>query len=124
MTIFILLAGCAILGGLFLFLRSERRRAQAALDRASALEVRGKHEAACFHYAVAASAGAPRDTCEDAIRALWDAHGPFEFGEATEDEGASECRYKSFGAGYRQLMLNDVLRLVGAQPAARSVDNG
>ena len=113
MTTATLLFGCAALAVLFFFFRSERRRAHAALAHAATLEAEANPEAAFFYYAVAASAGAPRHTCETGIRRLWATHGPFTFGDAIEDEADMPCGYKSCGQGYRELMLEDVLRIVG-----------
>ena len=120
MTAAILLVVCAALGVAFLFFRSERRRARAALAHAATLEAEGRPEAACFYYAVAASAGAPRHTCESGIRSLWASHGPFKFGDAIKDEADAACGHRSCDQGYRQLMLEDVLRVVGTPSQGRA----
>ena len=94
------------------FVRTERRRRRAALEVAEHLEARKDYEGACINYAVAAAAGADRITCETKIRALWDAHGPFEFRESAEEMKTDYCRYESCGEGYHRLMVDDIRRIV------------
>lgn len=111
-AILLLLAVAA--AGMSLFALSERRRARTVLDLAGQLEAKGDHEAACFHYAVAATAGADRTICESRIRVLWQAHGPFEFTASAAALEAEYCRDRSCGQGYHELVVGDIRRLVNA----------
>jgi hypothetical protein len=94
--------------------RSERRRAESVLELAARLEAQHAYEAACFHYAVAASAGADRATCETKVRDLWNAHGPFPFADTAEELRAKYCEYESCGEGFHEVTVQDVRRIVEA----------
>ena len=76
MTVVSLLAIAVLVALGLLFVASERRRARQILRLAQDLETRRDHEGACFHYAVAAAAGADRAFCEARVRELWAAFGP------------------------------------------------
>ena len=113
----LVMVGSAAVAVVAWFAWTERRRGRAVLELAARLEAQGDYEAACFHYAVAATAGVARARCEERIRALWAAHGPFQFSKVAQDQRGSACRYESCGEGHHQLTVSDSRRIVGIQPS-------
>jgi len=119
MTILVVLGSLAA-GAVAWFVWTERSRGRGVLELATRLEAQGAYEAACFHYAVAANTGVARTHCEERIRSLWEAHGPFLFSDTAEELRAKYCRYESCGEGYHQLTVGDIQRIVATSRSSSS----
>jgi hypothetical protein len=101
----------------WLFVRGERVRARSVFALAADLESVGEYEAACFHYAVARNAGAPRSACEVNVRRLWSEQGPFTFRALAEDLPSGYCAYESCGEGYHSVTVADIHCIIGISNA-------
>ncbi len=108
-TIFLVLIGA------YFWRRSEAKRGKYVFSLAQGMETAGKYEAACFHYAVSASAGYEREYCQQKVRDLWDTHGPFEFVEHLTDSKGGYCRDRTCGEGYYRIIVRDIRKIVEAR---------
>jgi hypothetical protein len=109
-----IVAGAVGFGAAIFYLahRSQRRRVQAAWDRAAEHERNGRHADACYDYALAAAGGLGELTAER-VRALWSEHGPLSFDEIGEKMRATYCEYESCGEGFHQGTLEIVGGILG-----------
>lgn len=97
----------------FSFRRSEAKRGKLVFNLAASLAESGRHEDACFHYAVAANAGHEPELCRRRIRELWSSYGPFDFSEQLQKIKSESCRYESCGEGFYHITVSDIRRWVG-----------
>ena len=106
--------GVLALGLLLWVARGSRKRWAQAPVTATVEDQEGRHESACYHYALARNAGAPADLCEPRIVQLWREHGPFDFAANGSTLEAEYCQHHSCGRGFHELVVGDIRRLVAS----------
>jgi hypothetical protein len=97
------------------FLLGERKRGARIFEEARNRESGGDFPGACYCYAIAASAGHQRRSCEDQIRVLWERHGPFDFHEQLVETVKEYCDYESCGEGFHEMTVDCIRGIVGAK---------
>jgi len=104
-----------IIAGAVLVARMRRRRRESnrvLLDGAAQYAQTGRYAQACYHYGLAAWGGA--EPAASHVRALWRAHGPFDFSQTGNETRDSYCRNKSCGEGFHSITTREIARIVAS----------